>query len=152
MDLSTFVSPLSSLAGVVVGAWLLNHFTIRRNRKDDLAEMRLRAYVDFITVASKFFVARRLGQKEDEVTALAVLNDAKTRICICGQAEVVQALKEFWMSGGTLEKESEILAFNRLCNQMRKSLGERSLLGEVPSLSDMLFKLEPSSYSYKVDK
>jgi len=50
--------------------------------------------------------------------------------------------------GGTLEREQEILAYTRLCQSMRVSIGSDPLGLDV-RLSDILFKLEPSTYSYR---
>lgn len=51
---------------------------------------------------------------------------------------------EFWQCGATLETETEVLAFTRLCMRIRESLGLRHI-----EISDTLFRLEPSSYSYR---
>lgn len=67
---------------------------------------------------------------------------------MCADAQVVEALESFWLQGGTLEKEQEIIAYTRLCRVMRKSLGRDRLTHEI-RLSDILFRLEPSTYSYR---
>jgi hypothetical protein len=54
--------------------------------------MRLKAYTDFINAVSRIVSARRKGHTEDELNELAALNDAKTRICICADKGVVEAL------------------------------------------------------------
>ena len=117
-----------------------------------LAEFRLKAYTDFINAASRLVSARRLGEISDEIKEIALLNDAKTRICICAEAPVVRALVEFWEHGGTLEKEREILAFTRFCMLIRESLGGRaSDLNDI-NISQTLFKLQPATYSYLKEK
>lgn len=110
--------------------------------------MRLDAYKDFINSTSLLFSARRTGRTQDEIAELGALNDAKTRICICADTKVVECMQNFWLQGGTLEKEQEILAFTRLCRAMRESLGRKKLNFDI-KLSDVLFRLEPSTYSYK---
>lgn len=85
----------------------------------------------------------------DELDELAALNDAKTRICICAEASVVEALVEFWENGGTLEQESEILAFTRFCMRVRESLGYTRYDIHGLNISKTLFKLQPATYSFK---
>lgn len=144
-------STLSLLSALLV-AILSHFFSITRKRHDGLVEMRLKAYTDFINAASRLVAARRTGRVSDELEELVALNDAKIRICICADAPVVEALTKFWKLGGTLEKEREIIAFTRFCFQMRESLGnKRHDIANLP-LSDTLFKIEPSSYSFRAEE
>lgn len=148
--MSAAVAALLSLLSALIVAILSHVFASRRRRRDELAELRLKAYADFINEATRLVAARRMGRVVDEIEELAALNDAKTRILVCADAPVVQALAEFWEHGGTLEKESEILAFTRLCMRIRESLGNtRHDINDV-SISNVLFRLQPSTYSYKV--
>ena len=142
--LAALLSIITGLIGVVLGHVLAE----RRSRKDELANMRLDAYSDFIRATSHLVAARRTGRTKDELEELGALNDAKARICICSDAPVVESLQQFWLQGGTLEKEQEILAFTRLCRAMRASLRSERLSLDI-RLSDILFKLEPSTYSYR---
>lgn len=114
--------------------------------------MRLKAYGDFLQAASRLVAARRLGKKNDEFEELAALNDAKVRICVCADAAVVEAVADFWLAGGTLEREQEILAFKQLCVAMRVSLGNRRNDIAMLRLSDTLFRLEPSAFSFRADR
>ncbi len=145
-----FISVFSSLLGVILGIVLSHYYTAQRKRKDELIEFRLKAYTDFINAASRLTIARRNGLIADEVSELAILNDAKLRICICADAFVVKLLVAFWDEGGTLEQESEILAFTRFCLGIRTSLGNLEKLDF--DISQTLFKLQPSTYSYKLER
>lgn len=129
---------------------LVTHIlTLRRKQRDELAETRMRSYTDFINSASRLVSARRLGAVVDSPEDLALLNDAKARICICGQPQVVAALADFWAKGGTLEREGEVLAYTHLCLKMREALvGKPGDLGDI-DISDTLFRVQPSTYSYK---
>ncbi|RZI72491.1 MAG: hypothetical protein EOP13_14900 [Pseudomonas sp.] len=144
---ATLAGLLSIIAGVI-GAMFGRVLAERKSRKDELAKMRLDAYSDFIRATSHLVAARRVGRTKDELQELGALNDAKARICICSDSPVVESLERFWLQGGTLEKEQEILAFARLCRTMRASLGSERLSLEI-RLSDILFKLEPSTYSFR---
>lgn len=145
------VASISLMSAVTVA--ILSHiFAMSRNRGDELAQMRLKAYTDFINSGSRLVSARRIGVTDDELEELAALNDAKARICICGDSEVVKHLIKFWNAGGTLEREREILAFSRLCLKMRESLGNKAKELSSTDISNTLFRLEPSSYSYRAAK
>lgn len=145
----TLAAILSLIAGLI-GAAFGHVLSEKKSRNDELAKMRLDAYVDFLKAISFLVSARRSGRTQDELAELAALNDAKARICVCADAAVVEALESFWLQGGTLENEFEILAYTRLCSAMRQSLGRDRLAYEI-RLSDVLFRLEPSTYSYRQD-
>jgi hypothetical protein len=147
--MSLLFTALLSIASAITVAVLTHLLTQRRKRRDELAETRIKAYTDFINSASRLIAARRLGTTVDEPDDLAILNDAKARICICGHPQVVVALAHFWEQGGTLERESEVLAFTTLCLEMRKALVGAS--GDLPGtdISNTLFRVQPSTYSYK---
>jgi len=147
---TTLAALLSILTGLI-GAFFGHALSERKSRNDELAKMRLDAYSDFLKATSHLVSARRRGRTQDDALELGALNDSKTRICICADAAVVEALERFWLQGGTLEKEQEILAFTQLCRAMRASLGRDRLALEI-RLSDILFKLEPSTYSYRVSR
>jgi hypothetical protein len=148
---TAFVTALLSLLGALVGSYIGFILSKRKSRGDELAKMRLDAYGDFIKNAMRVATARRLGVVREELPELVSLNDAKARICVCGDASVVAALEEFWLNGGTLELEQEIIAFSSLCRRMRESLGQERLPLDV-KLSDVLFRLKPSSYAFKVSE
>ena len=147
VTLAAFLSLISALIGAVFGHVLSE----RKSRNDELAKMRLDSYCDFLKATAHLVLVRRTGQTQDQPAELVALNDAKTRICVCADAPVVVALEKFWLQGGTLEREQEIVAFTALCSSMRASLGRDRLAFDV-RLSDILFKLEPSTHSYKTSR
>jgi hypothetical protein len=149
--MAALITLLISVITGFIGALIGHLMAERKSRRDELASMRLVAYSDFLKATSAIVSARRRGQTEDTLIELGHLNDAKARVCICAPESVVSALEEFWLHGGTLEGEREIVSFTRLCQSMRASLGNDRLHYEI-RLSDILFRLEPSSYSYKVEK
>ncbi|MGS1079892.1 hypothetical protein [Pseudoxanthomonas beigongshangi] len=145
--LVAMLSGLSALSGVALGHIL----SAKRARQDELASMRMAAYADFVRSTSLLVTARRLGNTEDEIEELARLNDAKTRVLLSADASVLKSLERFWLQGGTLEKEQEILAFRNMCDAMRVSLGKERISLQM-DLAGVLFKLQPSTYSYKVHR
>lgn len=146
---------------VSIGASLITGFctglvahrlATKRNRENDLSKFRLQVYSDFIGSASMIAASRRIGSTDDNLEDLSKMNDAKNRIILSGDKAVIESILLFWKRGGTLEKESELLAFRDLITVMRESLGHdrRDLLGV--ELTDTMFQLEPSSYSYRAEK
>ena len=143
--LVAMLSGVAALLGVALGHIL----SAKRARLDELAAMRMAAYVDFVRSTSLLFTARRAGRTEDEIEELARLNDAKTRILLSANTSVLKSLERFWLQGGTLEKEQEIIAFRNLCDEMRVSLGKERVSIQM-DLAGVLFKVQPSTYSYRV--
>lgn len=137
-----------SLTSAVMVAFIGHFLSEKRKRIEELTAFRLSAYTDFLNSISYLVTARRLGRTSDEIEELAKLNDAKTRICICSDTSVVEALIKFWKYGGTLEREEEILAFTQFCYEIRISLGFSLKDTLRLELSDILFNLQPSKYSY----
>lgn len=145
--LIAIVSGVAALLGVALG----HMFAVSRSRAEELAALKIAAYVDFIRSAADLAAARRAGLTTDEIGYLGVLNDAKMRVCICAELPVVERLEKFWLQGGTLEKEQETLAFRALCDEMRVSLGGDRISLKV-DLAGIIFKLEPATYSYKTSR
>jgi len=137
------ITALLSILGVVVGAFLQNHFARQNNEAKQLLESRNQAYVDFLEAVSLVLAAQRLGRKEQELEQLARLTHAKARICMFGEESVVRLLATFWDAGATLETESGILAFTRFVLDIRKSLGlkDKELLNA--EVSQLLFAIKP---------
>lgn len=139
---------LLSIISGLISALFVHLLAGRKSCKDELAKMRLEAYSDFLRASSRLVSARRTGEIINKLDDLGPLNEAKMRICVCADGRVVQALESFWLQGGTLERESEILAYAQLCQAMRESLG-RDRVGPSVRLSEILFRLEPSTYSHR---
>lgn len=140
-SIGAYIAIVGSLLGVIVGAFLQSHF-VRRNQKDTrLAEWRNTAYADFLNATALVATAQRHGKREVVSEQLARLSDAKARICVYGDPSVVKELAEFWRHGATLQTEQEILAFTRVCLQIRKSAGVSGVL-HSPDISQFLFSVD----------
>jgi hypothetical protein len=140
--ISTYIAIIGSLFGVVVGAILQSYF-LRRNQKDTrISEWRNTAYTDFINAATLVATAQRQGKRDTVSDKLARLSDAKARICVYGDAEVISELAEFWRHGATLQTESEILAFTRICLKIRESLQVPGRKINSPDISQLLFSID----------
>ena len=74
MNMTIGISILSS----VLAAFLAHYLATNRIRKIDLSKFQLAAYTDFLGAASRLAVSRRLGNIENEIDDLSILNDSKT--------------------------------------------------------------------------
>jgi hypothetical protein len=140
--MGAYIAIIGSLLGVIVGA-ILQSYLVRRNQKDNrLLEWRNTAYTDFINAATLVATAQRHGKRDVVSEHLARLSDAKARICVYGDAFVIAELAEFWRHGATLQTESEILAFTRVCLTIRKSLDVSGTATNLPDISQLLFSID----------
>ncbi len=138
-----------SVIAAFISAFIAHYLATSRMKKNDLSKFQVESYSDFIAAASRLAVSRRLGDTTNENVDLGSLNDANSRIITSGHPEVVKALLHFWQQGATLEREQEILAYKHLTQIMRTSLGHKKYDIHDLKISDALFKLEPSSYSFR---
>lgn len=137
-----FVVPFIGLFGVIIGA-LLQAFLNRKNQKvSHLSELQNKSYADFLNAASKIAVAQRLNDREGVKRELSNLADAKSRICVYGDASVVQHLASFLREGGALQTEQEILSFTYLSMEIRKSVGMSDNLLLSQDISQLLFSVD----------
>lgn len=162
MGIANIGTVLISVCCSLFAVYLAHFFASSRNKKNELIKFQIQSYSDFLAASSRLAVLRRDGDITNDNITLAALNDAKSRIITCGDPDVVQSLMHFWDNGATLEREPEILAYSNLTQVMRASLGfkKNDLLRidfnegykKGKNITDVLFKLEPSSYSFKVEK
>jgi hypothetical protein len=126
------------LAGVLLQA----HLSKKTNESNSLSELQHKAYTDFLNTVSKIAVAQRAGDREVVSSELSKLADAKSRICIYGESTVIHKLAEFMRHGGTLQTESEILSFTKLCIVIRDSVGIKKDKLNTADISQLLFNLD----------
>ncbi len=134
--------PLVGVVGVVVGALLQAFFNRKNQKANNLSELQNKAYSDFLNAVSKIAVTQRKNQRDHAAEELSSLADAKSRICVYGDTGVVHHLATFLRAGGTLQTESEILSFTRLCLQIRKSIGMQDKELYSSDISQLLFSID----------
>lgn len=153
--MESMTSGIFAILGVAVGA-LLHYFLTKRHQKENqVTEWRNKAYVDFLEAISVIVASQRKGDKKATIDQLSKLADAKSRICIYGEAEVIKQLAEFWRNGATLETESELLAFSRFCQKIRKSIGIKSDIEALEDITQLLFSIDikpPANQRMKLDE
>lgn len=140
-NIPSYIVIIGPLLGVVIGALLQSYFN-RRNQKDTrLDEWRNAAYADFLNAVFAVATAQRHGKRDIVTEQLARLSDAKARICVYGDANVIHSISVFWQHGATLQTELELLAFTRVCLAIRESVGA---VGKMHSsdVSQLLFSID----------
>lgn len=136
------IAPVIGLMGILVGAFLQAYFTQKNNSHKNLSELQNKAYADFLNSASSIAVAQRTGDRDKVNSELAKLADAKSRICVYGDSNVINRLAEFIRQGGTLQTEQEILAFTRLCITIRTAVGLDKDKVFSSDISQLLFSVD----------
>lgn len=134
--------PVIGVLGVIIGALLQGFFNRKNQKVNNLSELQNKAYSDFLNSVSKIAVAQRKNQRNIVNDELSNLADAKSRICVYGNAAVVHHLAEFLRHGGTLQTEQEILSFTSLCLQIRKSVGMQDKELFSSDISQLLFSVD----------
>lgn len=134
--------PLVGIIGIVIGALLQAFFNRKNQKANNLSELQNKAYSDFLNAVSKIAVAQRQNQRNHVIEELSNLADAKSRICVYGDTSVVHHLAVFLRAGGTLQTESEILSFTKLCLQIRKSVGIQDKEIYSSDISQLLFSID----------
>ncbi len=111
-----FIAGLVGVLGILIGALLQFWLTRRIEREAKYMELRLSAYVDYInSIARMAFV-----NASERAKALDQLAAAKTRICVFGDKEVLDAAARFEQTSKKLANTDAQDAFTDLCQVMRE--------------------------------
>lgn len=137
-----YLTPVIGLLGVCIGAYLQAHFAKKNYGFKNLSEFQNKAYADFLKSASGIAVAQRAGDRDKVTSELSNLADAKARICVYGHSAVIRELAVFMRSGGTLQTESEILSFTKLCITIRDEVGMIKDSVVSTDISQLLFSID----------
>lgn len=134
--------PIIGVIGIIVGALLQGFFNRKNQKAHNLSELQNNAYSDFLNAVSNIAVAQRKNNRDVITDGLSNLADAKSRICVYGDSNVVNHLAIFLRSGGTLQTEQELLSFTHLCMEIRKSVGMQDKKLLASDISQLLFSVD----------
>jgi hypothetical protein len=115
----TWLAALLPLVGVIVGATIQHFLSRSQEAVRQRQSLRASAYVDYLRAVCSRTIAQREGRKEDESKGIALMTDAKARMCIYGDANTLHALADFHRIGCDLATRDGIDAFLALCEAMR---------------------------------
>jgi hypothetical protein len=111
------LTAILSLTGVAIGAGLQYYFGRNLEGRKQLAMQRAQAYVDYFKGVA---LTAQHGRSKDH---LAMVADAKTRICLYGSPKVIQSLSTFESSGAVLTSAESQAAMMILLKAMRDDTG-----------------------------
>jgi hypothetical protein len=115
--LTAILPPLGVLLGVTLGAALQYYFGRTLEGRKQLALQRAQAYVDYFKAVA--LVAQHGGGKDH----LAMVADAKVRVCIYGSPTVIRCLSAFESAGAVINTTDGAAAIMELLRAMRNDTG-----------------------------
>jgi hypothetical protein len=108
------------LVGALAGVTLQHLFARRATDATHFLTLRTNAYIDFIKGIAAATVAQKNRDSQKEQNAIEQITDAKARVCIYGDAQVVDALADFHRGGPVLDTPERMRAFVYVCQAMRQ--------------------------------
>lgn len=132
MDIKLIIAVLTSITAIAL-AYLNYRLSRKTSRNDKNAELRTQSYVDFVNAVSE--IATTSGSSASRSKeSLKKLVDAKTRIAIYGDSEVIIKMAEFDKKHGLLNDEPSMESFMSIALAMRKAsigVSKQSLRNEI---------------------
>ncbi|MFH1642850.1 MAG: hypothetical protein ABIC04_08195 [Nanoarchaeota archaeon] len=128
------------MVGVIIGAILQHIFSSRSSSEKHLKELETQAYIDFIKAAARINSAQREKNVQKEEEHAKLMLDAKTRICVYGEKDVVSSMANFWREGAKLTNPSEMKKFIEIIKSIRKANKIKEI--EDKNISQLLFSLD----------
>ena len=125
---------LFGLLGVLAGAVLQYWLNQRAGRQSHFLELKSSAYADYLNSVARVAFAF----DDDRAKALENVTAAKSRICVFGDARVVNSIVELESTSLDLAKADAQRAFKSLIKVMRKH-GVASGIVEDEALDILLF-------------
>lgn len=119
MNTITILSIVLPFCGIVIGGVLTFIFQKKINKKNQQETLKMNAYTDFIKAASGVAIAQKLGDLKMKNEYLFLLTDAKARICIYGNDNVIEELASFDRLGANLGNKDCQKVFIEIIKQMR---------------------------------
>jgi len=122
----------------IVLAYLNFRLTRESNKHKNNSELRTQSYIDFISAVAEVSSSKEhFTKRPKELTAK--LTNAKTRIAIYGDSEVIVQLAKFDKNFGVINNEESRNSFLLVVQEMRKSATGRSASGIKNDISQVLF-------------
>ena len=127
MGFSSLVSLLSSLSNIIlpiiaiiVGATVQYYVSKASEDRKVQQNLRTQAYVDFLRGSAGLAIAQREGDKTREKDYAILLTEARVRITVYANKEVIAAVANFFRAGGKLNTKEQMRLYLAICGEMRK--------------------------------
>ena len=124
------LTAILSFLGVMIGASLQYIFTRHIESQRHLRDLRSKAYMDYLRCVceqAQFKLKEDTKERQELFTRTA---DAKTRICLYGSNEAIEAFSIFEKLGPTMGTDDQRRAFTSMVLIMRNDSGSK--LGAQP--------------------
>jgi hypothetical protein len=143
-EINALSASLIAIIAGFAGAFLQARLSRKNQEKNRIVELKNKAYVDFLTGVSGIALSQRqrAGNKEKEHDALVKLTNAKSKICIYGESDVIKKLATFAKNDSNLQTESGKLSFTKLYLSMRNSIGMYTNDLDSSDISVILFGVD----------
>jgi len=113
------ITIIGAFIGAFGGAFAQYWFGMRKTRNDLVQDAKSQSYADFLKAVAQITSAQRVGDKEAERNGLMSLTEAKARLCIWANPEVIASAAKLERTGAKLDNPSSIKAFIRMIQAMR---------------------------------
>jgi len=104
--------------------------------------LKNQAYVNFVKSVAGMASAQRFKNKEKEFEFLILLADAKARIAVYGDKEVIEGIAAFYRTHGLLATPEAMLSFVEVVQKMRKQAVHKDESVIVKEISQLLFSTD----------
>ena len=125
------------ILGVIIGASIQFLFSNKNENKKQQRLLKTTAYTDFLKAVAGLAITQKYGDKEKEMEYLILLSDAKARVSVYGNDEVVKGIADFWRIGPKLNNPKSNKAYSILVLEMRKD-NLKSVKTELKDISQLL--------------
>lgn len=116
----SIIYALLPIFGVVIGVLLQYRFSKAAQETNRLQNLRMQSYVDFVQSISGLAISQKNNDKKKEQEFMILLTDAKARISIYGNKEVIKAIARFWRAGAKIDTPEQMRLFIIICQTIRK--------------------------------
>ena len=99
---ATIIAAFVGFVGLIVGGYAQYFYGRRAEVTKQLQSLKNQAYVDFVKSVAGVAIAQKAQNKEKELEFSILLADAKSRIAVYGDKEVVEGIATFYRMQGCL--------------------------------------------------
>ena len=124
-----------TLCGVALGAYLQHIFAKSKEKSERIDSYRHKAYADYLQGIAELARDRTKDRKE----SISLVADAKCRIVIYGDDEVLKRLAQFERAGTNLAYQPAIEAFLFLVKAMRNDSSSENEIINKDDIKIILF-------------
>lgn len=122
MELKLLIG-LLSFFGVIIGASLQYYFTRHIENQKHIRELRSNSYMDYLKCVCEQAQFRFKPNSKERMELFSRTADAKSRICLYGSKEAIDAFAQFERLGATMNTQEQMQTFTKMVSIMRTDSG-----------------------------